>query len=171
MAKIVDAGYDLSYFMQKPEENREFEFEAPKRFKDKEGKPLMFKFRILSEEELREIRSHWHTRKYVQNEKGRYVFKPNGAIAYDEQVDTDSMIMEFLVESLIYPNLKDKELRKFHNTQNALEMPYKVFTRNEVDDLYYQFNVAHGYIVPEQENEEDSDDDNKEPSDIDKAKN
>ena len=170
--KIVDVGYDLSYFMQEKTSPEVFEWPAPERFKDKSGKPLMLKFRVLSEAELREIRSHWRKRVFVKDEKGRYVFKPGGAIAYDEQVDTDSMIMEFLIESLVYPNLKDRDLRKAHNTQNVLEMPNKVFTRSEIDDLYYAFNVGHGYIIPEDTEPVNTDEEEyEESSDIDKAKN
>lgn len=169
MAKIVDVGYDLSYFMQENTSPEEFSFEAPKRFKDKEGNPLVFKFRILSEKELNTIRSRWRKRVYVKNEKGNHIFRPNGAIAFDEQVDTDSMIMDFLTESLVYPNLKDQELRNFHKTQNVLEMPYKIFTRSEVDYLYKEFNIAHGFLPPEDENEDNTSDKN--PTDVDKAKN
>ena len=155
---------DLSYFMRenKPSES---EYPAPKGFVDKDGNRINLKFRILSESEITEIRRHWRETRFAKDERtGRYIFTPTGKIATYENYDGDSAMREMLVESLVYPNLRDKNLMAHFNCVNAFDMPTNVFTRDEYAYVVNAFDKLHGYG-------DVSNDDDEEDSDIDKAKN
>lgn len=165
MSNTTDISLDLSYFMHDTTPT-EATYPAPKRFVDKDGNRLQLIFRILSEEELREIRKHWRKRTIVKDDKTKApIVLSNGTVAVDETYDGQSAMQEMLVESLIYPNLKDETLRKHYNCLNNIEMPLKVFPRT--DDLTYvvkAFNILHGFEETDNSEEETE-------SDIDKAKN
>lgn len=164
MTKAIDESLDLSYFMHDTTPT-EAKYPAPKSFVDKDGNRLELIFRILPEEEIREIRKHWRKRTIVKDDKtNRPIILSNGSVAVDETYDSVSAMQEMLVKSLVYPNLKDEKLMKHYNCINAFEMPLKVFPHTA--DLAYvinAFDILHGYT--EAENAEETD------SDIDKAKN
>lgn len=165
MNKTTDASLDLSYFMHDTTPT-EATYPAPERFVDKDGNRLQLIFRILTEEEIREIRKHWHKRTIVKDDKTkRPIVLSNGTVAVDETYDGQSAMQEMLVESLVYPNLKDQTLLNHYKCLNAIEMPLKVFPRS--DDLAYvvkAFDILHGYEQADGNVE-------KTESDIDKAKN
>ena len=154
---------DLSYFMgEVAVEN--VEYPAPKRFVDKNGNRINLVFRILSIEEQREIRKHHRKRTIVKDEKtGRPYINPNGTVCMDETFDSDNNMAELLVESLVYPDLSDKELMKHFNCFDVLKMPAKVFpTNDELLYVYDAFNRIHGFTDNEEGEKE---------SDVEKAKN
>lgn len=160
---------DLSYFMDnvKPEQ---VEYPAPKRFKDKDGNRINLIFRILSEEEMREIRKHHKKRKIVTDPKTKKPYIVNGSVAMDETYDSTEAMMEMLVESLVYPNLKDQELMKFYKCLDAIKMPLKVFrTADELLYVFSAFDEIHGFGDKGQDSDKDSGKDSN--LDIEKAKN
>jgi len=165
MNKTNDASLDLSYFMHDTTPT-EATYPAPASFVDKNGNRLQLIFRILTEAEIREIRKHWQKRTIVKDEKtGHPIILSNGTVAVDETYDGLTAMQEMLVESLVYPNLKDKALLDHYNCLNAIEMPLKVFPHS--NDLAYvvnAFNILHGFAEPDENAE-------KTESDIDKAKN
>lgn len=165
MSKTNDASLDLSYFMHDTTPT-EATYPAPARFVDKDGNRLQLVFRILPEEEIREIRKHWRKRTIVKDEKTkRPIVLSNGTVAVDETYDGQSAMQEMLVESLVYPNLKDTALLNHYNCLNAIEMPLKVFPR-PADFAYVvkAFDILHGY-------ERDSESVEETESDLEKAKN
>lgn len=165
MSKTNDASLDLSYFMHDTTPT-EAPYPAPKSFVDKDGNRLQLIFRILTEEEIREIRKHWQKRTIVKDEKtGRPIILSNGSVAVDPTYDGASAMQELLVESLIYPNLKDKRLLEHYKCLNAIEMPLKVFPKpNDLAYVINAFDILHGYAEPDENAE-------KTESDVDKAKN
>ncbi|MBR1532711.1 MAG: hypothetical protein IJ643_11700 [Eubacterium sp.] len=156
---------DLSYFMHSTEPEI-VKYPAPEGFNDKTGKRLELEFRILSESELRTIRNHWRERKLIKDHGRPMVV--NGAPVYDETYDSGSALQEMLVESLVYPDLKDEDLMAYYGVVDANEMPSKVFPKFK--DLNYvsrAFNIIHGFM----EEDEDEEEGEKKPNDVDVAKN
>lgn len=164
MSKTTDASLDLSYFMHDTART-EATYPAPKGFVDNDGNRLQLIFRILREEEVREIRKHWRKRTIAKDEKtGRPIILSNGTVAVDETYDAQSAMQEMLVESLVYPNLKDKTLMNHYNCLDAIKMPLRVFPNpNDLAYVINAFDILHGYAEPNEDVEETE-------SDIDKAK-
>lgn len=165
MNKTIDASLDLSYFMHDTTPT-EATYPAPERFVDKDGNRLQLIFRILTEEEIREIRNHWRKRTIVKDEKtNRPIILSDGSVAIDKTFDGAKAMQELLAESLVYPNLKDKALLEHYKCLDVIEMPLKVFPNpNDYAYVVNAFDILHGYAEPVENTE-------KTESDVDKAKN
>ena len=116
---------------------------GPDTIKDDEGKTIMLEFRILSVDEQEKIRKSYENKSVAHDGKGNPVVS-NGEIVYKTDPDIFRASRHMLVESLVYPDLRDPELMKFYDCVNMTDMPNKVFTRNELEFVMQAFNAAHG---------------------------
>lgn len=149
----------LSYFMHSKEPEI-VKYPAPEGYIDENGKRIELEFRVLSEEEMRDIREHWREKKLVKDHGKPMVV--NGAPVYETNYDSESALREMLIESLQYPNLKDEELMDYYGVVDVMVMPFKVFPKSaELLEVYRAFNVIHGF----------TEEDGEEVSDLDAAKN
>ena len=69
--------------------------------------------------------------------------------------DNEKAAENILVEALVYPNLKDKELMKFYEVEDILDMPYRVFTQAEYTELQKRLAVVLHLATPEEDNVEE----------------
>lgn len=120
----------MQYFMKEELKKDEIvEIPGIDTFKDNDGNIIPFKVKILGTEEIAKIRKMYTTNKLLIDDKGRKVFDKNGKPIYETEVDNLKANQRLLVESLVYPNLKDDELMKYYGCVDALDMPYKVFKK------------------------------------------
>lgn len=134
------------------------------RFKDEKGKAIPFKVKVLSFKEIEKIRSYHRTERTAIDKKTRKPLVDNGRIVKEFITDNNAATNNIIVEALVYPNLKDKELMKFYEIEDVLEMPYAVFYQNEYYELLKQILAVLHITEPD-------DDDNDESDGIEEAKN
>jgi len=101
-----------------------------KTFSDESGKPIDMKIRVITTADLTRIRKACHTRKIAKDAKGKPIFK-DGSIQYDDQYDGNAMTDQMIVQSLVFPDLHDKELLEFYGCKESVELVHKLFRRFE----------------------------------------
>ncbi|NQX45347.1 phage portal protein [Paenibacillus tritici] len=109
------------------------EFIVSKRFKDKEGKPLPWKLRSITEDENQELR-----KAAMKKVKGR-----NGA--YTPEFDSNEYLAKMVGASVVYPNLKDAELQKSYSVRGAEALLRKMLLPGEFTALMEHVNALNGY--------------------------
>ena len=118
---------DLQYFMRASAKEHEI-IEVPglDTIKDKDGNVIPFKIKVLHQDEITSIYDKYKTKKVLYDKKGKPVVN-NGKAVYSEETDGQKALNRIIVESLVYPDLKDKELMEFFNCHSYDDMPTKVF--------------------------------------------
>ena len=105
-----------------------------KTFSDETGKPIDMKIRVITTSDLTNIRKACHTRKIAKDAKGKPIFQ-NGTIQYDDQYDGNAMNDQMIAQSLVFPDMHDKELLDFYGCNDAVELVHKMFAK--LDDYTY----------------------------------
>lgn len=121
------ADKSLAYFMRETAKKQEIvEIPGIDSIKDANGNVVNFKVKILTRKEIDDIYEKYRTRTLVYDKKGRPV-TDRGQAVYDVQTDSNRAMRRIVVEALVYPNLKDKELMDYFECPSFDEMPLKVF--------------------------------------------
>ncbi|MFD2703818.1 phage portal protein [Paenibacillus shunpengii] len=121
-----------AFFVENIEEGSESEVAVSPRFKDKEGKPVLWKLRAISEELNGELRKEC-TRKVKQ--KGGVV----------TEIDQNLYIQKLAVETVVFPNLKDAQLQANHNVLGAEKLLGKLLLPGEFSKLIEEVNQINGF--------------------------
>ena len=125
------------------------------RFKDENGNIVPFKVKVLSFKEIEKIRSFHRTERTAMDKKTRKPLIDNGRIVKEIITDNNAATNNIIIEALVYPNLKDKELMKFYDVEDVLEMPYTVFHQNEYYELLRQILAVLHITEPDDDDEGD----------------
>ena len=124
---------DMKYFMGATEDEI-VTAPGPKSFKDENGKVIDFEIKVLSHKEITEINNKYRKRSIATDKKGNPLVQGN-EVVYKTERDSDRASRHMMVEALVYPNLKDKDLMDHYKCVDITEMPLLVF-RNSDDYLY-----------------------------------
>ena len=123
------AAKSLKYFMR---DNTEEVVTVPglESFKDENGKVVDFEIKVLSNEHIRKIQNNYRKRSIATDTKGNpYIV--NGEVAWKVEKDNDRSLRHIMVEALVYPDLKDKELMAHYGCVDVTEMPMHVFSNTK----------------------------------------
>lgn len=101
------------------------------RFVDDDGKPLAFKLKTLSQDQMKAISKRSVKDKIVNGKKS-------------QELDHDLFISRCLVESCIQPDFKDTELCKHYGTLDPYELPQKMLLVREYEKLGRTFIELNG---------------------------
>ncbi len=108
---------DLSFFMPGvAEETEEIERLVSKRFKDKSGNIIPFRFKAITTERIEELEK-LHTIPVYSGSRRRKT---------GERLDQARFMAHIAVESTVYPNFKAAEFRKKYKLQDPIEIAKKV---------------------------------------------
>lgn len=131
---------NLKYFMR-PEAKTEptVTIPGPESIKDENGKTVNLEIKVLSAEHIRQINEGYHTRTVALNKKGD-PYISNGSVVWKDDRDSAKASRHIIVEALVFPDLKDKELMDYYNCVDITEMPEKVFSR--ADEFAYVSRVV-----------------------------
>ena len=124
---MAEVKKDLKYFMR----NKETEIvtvPGPPSFKDEKGNVIQFQVKSLSQEDIMQINDAYRRRSIATDKKGNPLIA-NGEVVWKNEFDGAKASRHMLVEALIYPNLKDKELMDYYGCVDVTEMPLKVFPK------------------------------------------
>lgn len=124
----------LSYFMRETAREQEI-IEVPgiESIKDEEGNVVPFKVRILTKKQIDDIYDKCRTRTLLYDKKGKPVIN-RGQAVFDVKTDNNKALQRIIVEALVYPDLKDKDLMEYFNCYEFAEMPLKVFPNQKEYD-------------------------------------
>lgn len=117
----------MSYFMRESAKEPEIiEVPGVESIRDEEGNVVPFTVRIINQKEIADIYDKYRTRKMVTDKRGNPYTKGNEAV-FETSTDSGRALRHVIVEALVYPNLRDKELMEYYNCYDITEMPLKVF--------------------------------------------
>lgn len=102
---------DLSYFMPgKAEEAEEFTAPISRRFKDKDGNVIPFKFKPITTDRVDEL----------EKTSLKSIIKDNRVVG--KEVDNARFMARIAVESTTYPDFKATEMREAYRTEDPVEV-------------------------------------------------
>lgn len=112
----------------------EAEFAASKRFVDEDGEPIMWRLRILPQQEFDKLRQS--CRKRVIDAKTR---------AASIEMDADKLNDLLVEKCIVYPNLNDAALQESYGAIGAVELAKTMLLPGEYADLMSAIVEAHGF--------------------------
>lgn len=118
---------DLKFFMRETKEEI-VTAPGPDSFRDDDGNPIELEIRVLSNTEIQKINDSYKKRGIATDKKGN-PYIANGEVVFRTDRDSSRASRHILVEALVHPNLKDKELMAFYQCNDVTEMPLHVFSR------------------------------------------
>lgn len=122
-----------AFFAQNVESEIIEEVVISERFKDKEGKPIPWKIRGMSEEENEEIRK-----------SSTKMDKVKGGVKVPN-LNTEQYLAKMAVASVVYPNLKDAELLKSYGVLAADQLLRKMLLAGEYATLIEKVQEINGF--------------------------
>lgn len=99
-----------------------------KRFKDEDGNPIPWEIRPLSTAKIRKLRKE--SMRFVQNKL---------------DVDIDVLNMKMVLESVVFPDLKDEKVQESHGVMGEEALLDKILLPGEYDELVSQVVDLCGY--------------------------
>ena len=105
-----------------------------KTFCDKDGNPIPMKIKVITSGKLSELRNLARKRTIAKDKKGKPIFN-GGQIQYSEEIDSTLLTDVMIAESLVFPDLHDKDLLNYYGEQEAVKLVHKVFAK--IDDYTY----------------------------------
>jgi len=125
---------DLSiFFAQNAVSDETMDVVVSTRFKDKDGNPVPWKIRSMTEAENEECRKA--ATKKVKVKAGVHVPETN----------TDDYLAKLVVASVVYPNLKDAELQKSYNVLGAEALLRAMLRPGEYAALVQKVQEINGF--------------------------
>lgn len=146
----------LSYFMRETAKKQEI-IEVPgiESIKDEKGNVVPFKIRILTKKQIDDIYDKCRTRTLLYDKKGKPVIN-RGQAVFDVKTDNNKALQRIIVEALVYPDLKDKDLMDYFNCYEFAEMPLKVFpNQKEYDQVTNKVFSALGILDDDGDGEDE----------------
>ncbi|GAA4828039.1 phage portal protein [Paenibacillus vulneris] len=124
---------DLSAFYAQNVSDLTEEFAVSERFKDKDGRPIPWKLRSMTEDENEAIRQSATKRLKVKN-----------GISVPETNPTE-YLTKLAVASVIFPNLKDADLQKSYGVLGAENLLRKMLLPGEYAALVEKVQEINGF--------------------------
>ena len=118
---------NLSYFMR-DRKDEIVTVPGPETFVDENGEVVNLEIRVLSQAEITRINNGYRKRTIATDKKGQ-PFIAGGEVVFKTEKDNAKATRHMIVEALVYPDLKDKELMSFYNCVDVTDMPTLVFSR------------------------------------------
>lgn len=122
------------FFKQNAKIVTEVEYVASKRFTDDEGKPIVWRIRVLTNKELDKLRARF-TKK---------VYEP-GTRTAEKRMDLTAFTDELLVRTIVFPTLDDMELQNSWGVSNELDLVKAMLNGGELTDLTRAIQEAQGF--------------------------
>lgn len=102
---------------------------APETFIDSDGKRVTIKLKRLSTNHINKIFEQYNYTRSAKDEKGNLIIR-NNRVVQENYSDFNSYLLRLIVDSLVFPDLHDKELMAFYGCVDVMDMPHAVFASN-----------------------------------------
>lgn len=126
-----------AFLAQNVEKVEEVEQVVSKRFKDKEGNPIKWKFKSIGSDRDTEIRKECTKRVPVPGKKGMYT----------PEVDIDAYTTKLAVETIVHPDLHNAQLQDSWGVKGAEALLKKMLLPGEFTKLTQIVQEVNGYDV------------------------
>lgn len=121
------ANASLKAFMRsRAKEEEVVKVYAPKSFTDDEGNRAILEIKRLSVNHVNAIYDRYNYPVSAKDEDGNVLIR-NGRVVKDFYSDSEGQVNRMIIESLVYPDLHDKELMDFYGCVDVMDMPHAVF--------------------------------------------
>ncbi|MCI9417828.1 MAG: hypothetical protein HFI82_10595 [Eubacterium sp.] len=145
------ANKTLSYFMRPELKEEEIvEIQGPETIKDEKGEAVVFKIKRLSQAHINKIYENYRTEKVAMDRKRKQPYVVDGKVVMQETRDNRKAYRHVIVDALVYPDLRDKELMAFFGCVDVTDMPEKMFTSAEYDYVARMVNQVLGLGLTEE---------------------
>lgn len=133
MEGMTDMEMNLKAFMKEELKSRgTMEFEGIDKFTGKDGKPIPFIIKRLSQKELKEIRNLYRSTKVFRDAKNNNrPLVENGQVIMQKSYDAERAGLHIMVDAFVQPKLDDPELMEFYGVLDRLDMPETIFSDSE----------------------------------------
>lgn len=145
---------DLKYFMVETEDEI-VTAPGPDSFKDENGKVIDFEVKRLSQKDINHIMEMYRERRVATDKKGNPLTNGNEVI-FKTDKKSDKAMNHIIVEALVYPDLRDKELMEYYHCVDITEMPLNVFRR--ADEYSYVLRMVTKILGLSDDLDEDKED-------------
>ncbi|MBM6986260.1 MAG: hypothetical protein I3I94_09110 [Acidaminococcaceae bacterium] len=122
------------FYKENVEDEKTVFYAASPRFKDENGKPVMWELKALDYDTLEEITKR-HTKTVPNTVTGRA----------EKTTDMSAASMEMALTALVYPNLNDKDLQDSWCAIGAEDLLKKMLKPGEISDLEAAVTEAAGF--------------------------
>ena len=131
---------DLKYFMRESAKREEIvTAPGPESILGEDGKPVTLEIKVLNSEAIQKINDNYVKRSIAVDKKGN-PYISGGEVAFRTERDNARASRHMLVEALVYPDLKDKELMAYYDCDDITDMPLRVFPK--MDEYAYVNRVV-----------------------------
>lgn len=113
---------------------KDVEYVASQRFLGKDGKPIPWRLRVLTNDELDEITKRCKKKEFLPKTR-----------EYKTTVDNVKLELEMICASVVYPNLNDEQLQDSYGAIGAEETVKRMLTPGEYTDLARAVTEAAGF--------------------------
>lgn len=121
------ANKNLKYFMREEAKTEQvFTVTGPESIRDENGNVVNLEIKKLHNDTITQINNLYRSRTPLKDSKKGFVVQ-NGEVVYKTEKDNARATRHIIVEALVYPDLKDKDLMKFFGCEDITDMPLKVF--------------------------------------------
>lgn len=145
----------LSYFMREDLKKEEiFDIKGPATIKDENGETVVLKIKRLSNQRITEIYDAYKTQTIAMDKKTKKPYVVDGKVVVEEKKDYGKAMRRIVVESLVYPNCRDKELMAYYGCVDVTDMPLKMFTPREYQEVVDKVNKVLGIGTDDEEDED-----------------
>lgn len=124
-----------AFFAQNADVEQIEEFVVSGRFRDKDGKPIPWKLRTMTQEESEVCRKE--SMKPVKGKHGRVT----------REINADEYVAKMITASVVYPNLKDAELQKSYGVIGAEALARKMLLPGEYAALAEKIQRMNGFNI------------------------
>lgn len=122
-----------AFFAQNVQSEITEEFVVSERFKDENGKAIPWKLRSMTEAQNTEIRKSATKRVKVKGQ------------GYAPELDHEEYIGKLIVESVVFPDLKNAELQKSYGVMGAAELLKVMLISGEYGRLAKKVQEINGF--------------------------
>lgn len=151
----------LSYFMREELKTEEIvTVPGLDSIKDEHGKAVPFEIKRLTREHIDDIYDHYKQEVVAIDKKTRKPYVVDNRVVMQEKKDYARAFRHVMVEALVYPNLKDEKLMEYYDCVDVTEMPRKVFSSSEFNEVAKKLNDVLGLAGSDEDSEMEDDLDN-----------
>lgn len=150
---------NLSYFMREELKTEEIvTVPGLNSIKDENGEVIPFKIKRLTREHIDDIYEHYKQEIVAIDKRTKKPYVVDNKVVMQEKRDYGRAFRHVMVEAFVYPNLKDEKLMEYYDCVDVTEMPRKVFSSSEFNEVVKKLNTVLGLTGPEDEDKETQDD-------------
>lgn len=122
-----------AFYAQNVQAESTEKFVVSDRFKDENGEPVAWELRAMTEEENERIRKSATKRVKVRGQ------------GYVPELDNEEYVSKLIVESVVFPDLKNAELQQSYGVMGASELLKRMLISGEYGRLAQKVQEINGF--------------------------